>query len=110
MTTLFIVFYYYCSNYNPLDIEIPDISEATYAIAKNYHYLDKSNEAEKMYISALCLNPENSTAFNDLGVLFMESGDNERALKYYKKAMNLDASNKQIKNNYYSLLEKINKK
>ena len=101
-----IAFFNFFSFYNPLGITIPDLSETYYAIGKNYYYLGENEKAKELYLSSLCLNPKNGAVFNDLGLVYRNSGDQESALKYFKKAIELDDTNDIAKKNYRECLTK----
>ncbi len=52
--------------------------------------LDMDDEAEASYRTALTLNQENFQATNGLGILYRRKGDYEQAMRYYKKALELE--------------------
>lgn len=47
----------------------------------------RDSEAREAYEEALCLNPNDSRAHNDLGILLEKQGDQEGALRHYRAAL-----------------------
>jgi tetratricopeptide (TPR) repeat protein len=52
------------------------------------------------------LHPEYANGYDSLAEAYMEGGDNERAIKYYRKSLELDPGN----NNAVEMLERLEKK
>ena len=50
---------------------------------------DMDNQAEKAYLTALKINSSNFQATNALGVIYRKSGDNDTAMSYYRKALEI---------------------
>ena len=52
--------------------------------------MGKLNEAAKLYLSALSLDPNFTKAYNNLGMIFKLQGDLQKAEDYYQKALKLN--------------------
>ena len=104
-----IAFFNFLSFYNPLDIKVPDLSETYYALGKNYYFLGENEKAKELYISSLSLNPKEGSVYNDLGLVYRNAGDHKKALKYFKKAIELDDTNDLAKKNHHQSLTHLNK-
>jgi tetratricopeptide (TPR) repeat protein len=52
-----------------------------------YYEKQRIEEAEKMYVLAISLNPEMYQAWYNLGNIYLKSGDYEKALEYYRRAI-----------------------
>ena len=55
-----------------------------------YDAIGKRNEAKKILIRALKLDPNNFNVLNNLGLISANSGDNVEAEKYYQRALELN--------------------
>ena len=55
-----------------------------------YDAIGKRNEAKKILIRALRLDPNNFNVLNNLGLISANSGDNVEAEKYYQRALELN--------------------
>ena len=51
------------------------------------------------------MNPQSANAYDSLGEAYMKAGDNEKAIKNYKKSLELNPEN----NNAKKMLEKLKK-
>lgn len=70
-------------------------------------------EALLRWINAAKLNPADARIHNNLAVAYENEGDYEKAEMHYKKAMELDPKNENIRinhNNFISFLKKIDTK
>lgn len=85
---------------NPLEIKPPDHSQTYYAIAKNFHARGMPQEAINYYERALNLNPRNVSAWNDLGVVFLNLKDCARATVYFEKALSINRNALRPRLNY----------
>jgi tetratricopeptide (TPR) repeat protein len=57
----------------------------------------KKKEAEKFYLRAILLEPENGRAHYNLGLLYKEWKDSDRAIKEFQKAVELDSADTDAK-------------
>ena len=55
-----------------------------------YDAIGKRNEAKKISIKALRLDPNNFNVLNNLGLISANSGDNVEAEKYYQREIHVD--------------------
>ncbi len=78
------------ASFIPLGLRDPGRAETYYAIGKNFRMRRNNREAEKMYRLSLALNPAGMSVLNDLGVVFMEEGRYEKALRCFERASFLD--------------------
>ncbi len=78
------------SAWNPLRLTLPDVSETFYAIAKNFDARRNMVMAERYYLAAIQIDPKHMSAYNELGVLYMNQKRCDRAVDYFKKAIELD--------------------
>jgi tetratricopeptide (TPR) repeat protein len=78
------------SAWNPLKLTLPDVSETFYAIGKNFDGRQNALMAERYYTAAIQIDPQNISAYNELGVLYMNRKNYDRAVEYFKKAISLD--------------------
>ena len=60
-------------------------------------YQGKKKEAEKFYVRALQLEPANARGHYNLGLLYKEWGDKQRATQELKKAIELDSTDRDAK-------------
>lgn len=58
------------------------------------------NEAIMRWERIIEIDPQNSKAYNNLGVAYEAKGDFDKAMSAYKKAMELEPNNKVYLNNY----------
>jgi len=98
--------------FNVIDQKYPDLSAAAFIIFKKKdlklsltqgEYLVATgnlNEAEKCFKSLLDKNPDHLEALNDIGVVAFLKSDFEHALKYFKKALEIDKSYPDAIENY----------
>lgn len=64
-------------------------SDAWFKLGFLYSKKGESAKCEKAYINAIRCNPENALAHNNLSVLYFNRGDNEKALEYALRAIEL---------------------
>ena len=62
-------------------------SLAKYTEGLNKRREDKNDEAEKLFLEAIELNPENDDAYDELGLLYCKNQDYDKAISYLKKAI-----------------------
>ena len=62
-------------------------SLAKYTEGLNKIREDKNDEAEKLFLEAIELNPENDDAYDELGLLYCKNQDYDKAISYLKKAI-----------------------
>lgn len=83
-------------------------SKVLFEIAYSYAQLDnKSVKAEKTYNILLQQEPENSSAWNNLGVVFERRNNLEKALEYFKRAYELNSTDEIYENNIKRISESI---
>lgn len=75
---------------NPLRLTLPDVSEAFYAIARNFDARRNMVMAERYYLASIQIDPGNLSAYNELGVLYLNQKRCGQAIGYFKKAIELD--------------------
>jgi len=97
------------SLFNPLKIASPDISEVYFATAKNYNMRGMRGKAVEYYLYAIELNPRNISAYNDLGVLFLNLKKYDTALVYFEKALSIDINAIKPRLNYQLCRELMSK-
>ncbi|MBI2038144.1 MAG: tetratricopeptide repeat protein [Candidatus Magasanikbacteria bacterium] len=66
------------------------------------------NDAEKLWLEAVKLQPSYSNALYSLGLLYENRGDKAKALEYYYKVKDLNPNNKDIIDKIKSLLAGVN--
>ena len=84
--------------------------EQTFKLAVKNHQEGKTDIAKKLYNQVLKINPENSSVHNNLGFLFTELRDYEKAKSYFEKAIELDPLNKKYMVGYGYILLRLNDK
>jgi tetratricopeptide (TPR) repeat protein len=85
-----IVLLNFISYFNFLGIQTPNVSETYYAIAKNYAARSQFHKAIGFFQATLKVNPKNQSAYNDLGIVYMNQGEYAQAMQNFKSAMELD--------------------
>lgn len=72
-----------------------------------YFYSKNIPEAKKMYELALTVNPNHLRVLNDLGTTYEQGGENEKAIRIYKRALDITPQSVEINLNlsaaYYNL-------
>lgn len=66
-------------------------------LAKFYFLNSKFDEAKKNFDKVLEINPLNSQAYCNLGLIFEHKKDYEQAKQMYKKTLDIDETNKVAK-------------
>lgn len=66
-------------------------------LAKFYFLNSKFDESQKEFNKVLKINPLNSQAYCNLGLIFEHKKDYEQAKQMYKKTLDIDATNKVAK-------------
>lgn len=74
-----------------------------------YYLLFENNieRAKQLYLSALSRDTTNVPLLNDLGMLYLRSNDDERAMKYFQVALNYDPHMLEAQFNIALLYEKL---
>ena len=62
------------------------ITEA-FKLAVDNQQKNNLNVAQKLYLEILAINPNHSSAYNNLGAICAKLGDHQRAMGCYKKAI-----------------------
>ena len=83
---------------NPTDISLLTTESNLYI------KLDDMDSFKRVALEASELDPSNAELQNNLGIVFSDSGDNEQAIKYFKKAIELNPKHKSA---YFSLASVI---
>jgi tetratricopeptide (TPR) repeat protein len=68
----------------------PRFSSAAYNLALFYQRMHFLHDAEHWYLHAIAYNPHHALSFNNLGVLYMNTGRKALALHYFKKGLAVD--------------------
>jgi tetratricopeptide (TPR) repeat protein len=76
-----------------------DKTESLFKIAYSINECGDRKTARRHYEKILALNPLNSSALNNLGVVYENEGSYEQALKFYKSAQKKDPEKELYKNN-----------
>tara|TARA_B100000787_G_scaffold89903_1_gene66448 strand:- start:65 stop:1447 length:1383 start_codon:yes stop_codon:yes gene_type:complete len=71
----------------------------TFNLAIKNHQEDKTDIAQELYNQVLKINPNHSPALNNLGVIFKELGENQKAKKCYEKAITINPNHVGAHNN-----------
>ncbi len=71
--------------------------------------LKRNEEAEKHYLEALSINPDNATFHYNYANLLSKLNRNEEAEKHYLEALRINPDNAKFHNNYASLLSNLNR-
>lgn len=83
-------------------------SKELFEIAYSYAELDnKSVQAEKTYNTLLQKQPENSSVWNNLGVIFESRNSLEKAREYFKRAYELNSTDEIHEKNFKRVSESI---
>lgn len=82
------------------------ISDCLFEVAYSFSEINNKDKAEYYYNEYLNLFGESSAVLNNLGVIYENRGDLEKALSYFEKAKNLDQQNDTARKNY----ERVNSK
>lgn len=88
------------SFFNPLGISAPTYHETYYAIGKNFAERGIIPGAIDYYNRAIKINPRNLSVWNDLGLLYLNTGNYDRALKHFDKALSIDKNARKTQLNY----------
>ena len=60
------------------------------SLGRIYSWQNKSNEAEKLYLKALEINPQSAGAYAGLGQLYYFNGQWDKSIRNYEKSLQLD--------------------
>lgn len=88
-----------------------DIEICNYLLGLTHMYLNCSVEAEKSFLEALRLNPQNAVTISAYSILMLRYGHEDKAIKLLDEAMRLDPTNKTVlhyKFIFYSIKENPN--
>ena len=96
----FLTFFYLLSFFNLLHLNRPTAAEAYYEIAQNFQWYGLPKDALQSFQKSLQFNPRNDSALNDLGYLYLTLGQYEKALIFFKKALEIDPDQPAAKYNY----------
>ena len=80
-------------------IKLGRVEEARISLEKAAEiFMEKSmdQDAEKVLLEALKLNPKTLNIFNSLGIIYRRRGDFHEAIKNYKRALNVDPQDENI--------------
>ncbi len=87
-----------------LEVE-PKHLVATHNFARELHFLDRLEEAERYYLQALEIDPNCASALNNLGVIYQTQAKFEQAKQYAEKAYQLQPSLADVHNNLANIYE-----
>jgi len=73
--------------------------EETFTLAVQNHKKNNLMAAEKLYNEILKKNPNYVGAYNNLGILYNQYGNNQKAAHYYKKAIQINPNHVDAHNN-----------
>lgn len=76
------------------------ISDCLFEVAYSFSEINNNDKAEHYYNEYLNIFGESSAVLNNLGVIYENRGDLEKALSYFEKAKNLDQQNDKAHKNY----------
>ena len=87
-----------------LEVE-PKHLVATHNLAREFHFQDRVDEAERLYHQAIEIDPNCASAFNNLGVIYQSRAEFEKARVYAEKAYQLQPSLADVHNNLANIYE-----
>ncbi len=87
-----------------LEVE-PKHLVATHNLARELHFLDQVDEAEKYYLQTLEIDPNCASALNNLGVIYQSQAKFEKAKQCAEKAYQLQPSLADVHNNLANIYE-----
>jgi len=105
---IFLTAFNLIANFNPLGLETPNVSETFYAIGKNYAARRLDARAEEYFTASAKVDPDNISAYNDLGLIYMNRGQYRKALDYFQTALDVDPTAIRPKLNYDLCLKHLN--
>ena len=73
--------------------------EETFNLAVKNHRESKTDIAQNLYNQVLKIDPNHSAALNNLGIIFKELGENQKAKSYCEKAISIDPNHANAHNN-----------
>ena len=82
------------------------INEVFILAVKN-HQQNKTDVAQKLYNQVLKINPNHVDAHNNLGVIFKNLGENQKAIECYEKAIAINPNYSNAHNNLGVILKKL---
>lgn len=86
--------------------ELPT-NKGYFEVAYSYDELNKIEKAEEIYLYCIELEQGTASVYNNLGCIYSEKGDNEKALEYFENAHKLDKNNKKYIGNIISVEKSI---
>lgn len=90
-----------CAEYLKKAVKINPHNPGTqYNLAKAYSESDNQALSIKHYLNTVALDPKNSDAWNNLGELMVQSGQNEKGIQYFERAI-------QSNSNYFNAKKNI---
>ena len=81
-----------------------------FEIAYSYTEIDNPHKGENLYNRCLKKDGESSAVFNNLGVIYENRKEYEKAKDYFNNALKLDPENQLYRNNFARIKQKIEKK
>jgi tetratricopeptide (TPR) repeat protein len=67
----------------------PEASEAFNNLGVSFLYLKRYAEANDIFEHLILLDPRHASAYNNLGKAYSDQGDNERAINYFQRAIEI---------------------
>lgn len=93
-----------CALANELNNYCLEKSKKLFEIAYSYADIDnKSKKAERLYLFLLKNQPRSTSVLNNLGVIYENRNDFQKAKEYFANAHELDSSNKRYSENLYRI-------
>lgn len=89
--------------------EMPDDIFLNYALAMEYKGLNHTSQTIQQLEKVLLLDENHVASLYQMGVLMSENGENEKAVLFLEKGLNLAKQNKDLKtaNEFKTLLDEI---
>ena len=69
------------------------IIKKTFDLAVKNHQENKTDIAQELYNQVLKIDPNQTGAHNNLGIIFQKLGENQKAKESYEKAIEVDPNN-----------------
>ena len=84
-------------------------TKVTFALAVQNHQKNNLKIAENLYKKILKTNPNHASAHNNLGVVFNELGEDQKAISYFQKAIQINPNYASAHNNLGAIFMQLGK-
>ena len=74
--------------------------EENFLLAVKHHQMNKFYSAKKLYLEVLIIKDDHLAANNNIGLIFKELGDYDKATQYWQKVISIDVN---FKNSHFNL-------